>query len=231
MVFDFLRKYSCLERQDPIANEGKTMNERDRLKNISCIVSALLIFCFDVLPFSCAIAQTESGSSEDVIYSLPPGYKEGFRASSDKRLLLEWIPANETAENWSEMYTTQIFKGPAEKSGISAKSFLNALIAEWGAGCKNASTSRGALTTSNGYEEARIYLVCPNSPVTNKPEHTLVKVIRGNHNMYVFQKAFSFDPSDEQFQQAGKYLDTAKICDMALPDRSCANVIKGQASQ
>ena len=56
-------------------------------------------------------------------------------------------------------------------------------------------------------------LTCPTNKQTGKPEWTWFKAIQGNDSFYVVQKAFRFEPSQEQVVEWTKYLRRVSVCD------------------
>jgi len=59
-----------------------------------------------------------------------------------------------------------------------------------------------------------------------KPEYTWFKAIQGNDSFYVVQKAFKFNPSEEQITQWTAFFRSIKVCDSRLKDRPCPKVLK-----
>ena len=47
--------------------------------------------------------------NENLITTAPAGYHVAFQNKGDEGLITEWVPAGETAENWTEMVTVQVF--------------------------------------------------------------------------------------------------------------------------
>src|SRR5512141_3413025 len=48
---------------------------------------------------------------ENLLVTLPDGYKVGHTAKNDKISITEMVPKAESVNNWTEMVTTQIFFG------------------------------------------------------------------------------------------------------------------------
>ena len=58
--------------------------------------------------------------NENLMTSAPAGYHVAFRNKTDEGLITEWVPAGETAENWTEMVTVQVFY----HLGMSPEAFM-----------------------------------------------------------------------------------------------------------
>jgi hypothetical protein len=46
----------------------------------------------------------------------------------------------------------------------------------------------------------------------------------GNDSFYIVQKAFRFEPAQEQISHWLQYLQTVNVCDTRLPDRACPDL-------
>lgn len=158
--------------------------------------------------------------NENLLVTMPPGYKVGFHTQKNTMDMTEMVPAAETVENWTEMVTVQIFhgfKGTAEE-------FKATLEKRWTAACPDGQSAPIASTVENGYPVLVWLLGCPNNPATGKPENAFFKAVQGNDSLYVVQKAFKSIPSKEQSTQWTNYLKTVKVCDSRLSDRACPPV-------
>ena len=49
--------------------------------------------------------------NENLLVTMPPGYKVGYNKREQKALISEMVPAAETVESWTEMVTVQIYFG------------------------------------------------------------------------------------------------------------------------
>ena len=156
--------------------------------------------------------------NENLITTMPPGYQVGFQDKNGQRQIVEWVPAGETVDNWSEMVTVQIFHGLK----VMPDAFMRDLEKRWVASCPGAVPAHTiANVVENGYPSLVWLLDCPKNPATGKPEITWFKAVQGNDSFYVVQKAFKFAPSKEQVTQWVGYLKAAHVCDSRLPDRPC----------
>lgn len=163
---------------------------------------------------SAAMAQLRD---ENLLVSMPEGYKIGFQNKAGGVLITEMVPAGETVENWTEMVTVQILFG----NKIPPVRFEANIKKLWAASCSGSSAHPIFSGDERGYPVALWFLSCPLNKQTGKPEHTWMKAIGGNDSLYVVQKAFKFMPSKEQIDRWMQYLKKAAVCDTRRPDRSC----------
>ncbi len=155
--------------------------------------------------------------NENLLVTVPPGYKIDFQDKKPNSLMNEMVPAAESVNNWTEMVTVQIFY----HLKAAPEQFVDKVASGWKASCPGASTSTIASGPENGYPAGVWLLKCPKNPSTGKPEITWIKAMQGNDSFYVVQKAFKFTPSNDEVVQSMKYLRAVAVCDSRLPDRAC----------
>jgi hypothetical protein len=158
--------------------------------------------------------------NENLLVTIPPGYKIDFKDRKPDRLINEMVPEDQTVGDWTEMVTVQIFYGLK----ATPEAFENRVADGWLKACPGATTSSIVSGPENGYPAGVWLLNCPRNPATGKPEITWTKVMAGNDSLYVVQKAFKFAPSRDQITPWMKYLRDVAVCDSRLPDRACPQV-------
>ncbi len=181
-------------------------------------LSHLLYICLFV-PMIC-LAQL---SDENLLQSLPQGYKIDFQTKQGSMIMTEMVPQTETVDNWTEMITVQIFLGlknatPEQFQAFMAKAWLGA--------CRNGEVAPITKGEENGYPFSIWVQACPLNQATGKPEKTWFKAIKGNDSFYVVQKAFKFDPSKEQIAKWMQYFRSVAVCDTRLADHPCPKLEK-----
>jgi hypothetical protein len=155
---------------------------------------------------------------ENLLVTSPPGYKVGFRDKKADMLMPEFVPAKETAENWTEMVTVRVFFGLK----TTPEQFMGDMEKRWRSACPNAEEPHTvASAPENGYPTLVWLLDCPKNPQTGKPEITWFKAVQGNDSFYLVQKAFKFEPSKEQITRWMGYLRNVGVCDSRIADRAC----------
>lgn len=166
------------------------------------------------LPGVCVAELTD----ENLLQQLPKGYKIDFQTRKGNVILTEMVPQAETVRSWSEMVTTQIFLG---LKAATLEQFQALMVKNWLAVCKGGESASVARGEENGYGIFIWLQKCPLNRSTGRPEITWFKAIKGNDSFYLVQKAFRFEPTNEQIAQWMQYFRTIKVCDTRLADRPC----------
>ena len=173
----------------------------------------LIIFALALLTVLPALAL----ENENLLVTVPPGYKVGFTKRAPNGVVTEMVPAAETVENWTEMVTVQIFFGMKD----SVMGFRLRMEKLWLSSCAGAKSAPVSGGIENGYVTTMWRLSCPLNKQTGKPEMTWFKAIAGNDSFYVVQKAFKFEPPPDKVAEWVAYLNKVSVCDTRLPERNC----------
>lgn len=155
---------------------------------------------------------------ENLLQTLPDGYKIGFQDRQNNMLITEMVPQAETVQNWTEMVTTQVFLGLK----VTPQQFKASIDQGVKAACPGAESVHVTQVEENGYPVSIWMQVCPLNPATGKPEYTWFKAIQGNDSFYVVQKAFRYAPSEEEVVHWMKYFRGVSACDTRLPASPCS---------
>ena len=156
--------------------------------------------------------------NENLLVSLPRGYKVGYQKTTPKGSVSEMVPTNETVESWTEMVTVQIF---LNVRGATPTQYRDRLQKLWSNACADSEFAKVRDGIENGYAALTWMQKCPVHPQSGKPEATWLKAVQGRDSFYLVQKAFKFDPSAEQRREWGKFLEGVRVCDTRLPGRPC----------
>ena len=148
--------------------------------------------------------------NENLLVSMPEGYKIDHQAKQNNMAISEMVPKAESVKNWTEMVTVQIFFG---MKGVTPQEFKARIASGWLKACAEGSVQQVSEARENGYPALVWMLTCPTNKQTGKPEWTWFKAIQGNDSFYVVQKAFRFEPSQEQVVEWTKYLRRVSVCD------------------
>ena len=155
---------------------------------------------------------------EDLLVTLPQGFKVGFQDSRNGMNMQEWVPANETVQNWTEMVTVQIF---LKRADLDPVQFLATMATQWAGACKGSTATPAVTGKANGYASATMLLRCPLLAASGKPETAMIKAIKGADSFYVIQRAARSAPGEPQLAQLKAYLDTVSVCDSRSPAHPC----------
>ncbi len=179
--------------------------------------------CFRaVLPLAAAILYFSAPAraqlqNENLLVTMPDGYKVGFRDKNDTRLISEMVPTGQSVENWTEMLTVQIFYDMK----ATPEQFRQRFAKDWADKCKGSQSNPVGKGDERGYPVSIWIQFCPKNPDTGKPEFTILKAIGGNDSFYVVQKAFRFKPDKAQIQTWSRFLRDVYVCDSRVAGRTC----------
>src|SRR5690348_15133178 len=154
---------------------------------------------------------------ENLLVTMPQGYKVGFQQKKANAQITEMVPSGETVEAWTEMVTVQVFNG---LKGVTPDQLRDRMVKLWSASCADAIAGPPTRAVENGYPIAFWMMTCPLNKQSGKPETTWFKAIQGNDSFYVVQKAFKFDPSQDQIVQWTLYLKKVAVCDTRVTARA-----------
>jgi hypothetical protein len=172
-----------------------------------------------VLILSASSAMAAGGlENENLLVAPPPGYKVGFDTKKPNMVMTEFVPDNETVDDWTEMVTVQVFFGLK----TTPHQFMENTDKLWRGGCPAATEAHTvADAAENGYPTLVWLLDCPKNPKSGKPEITWFKAVQGNDSFYLVQKAFKFMPDKDQINRWMGYLKKVSVCDSRLAERAC----------
>src|SRR5690348_1484537 len=123
---------------------------------------------------------------ENLLVTMPQGYKVGFQQKKSGAQITEMVPSGETVEGWTEMVTVQVFNG---MTGVTPEQFRGRMVQMWSGACADAVAGPPTLAVENGYRIAFWMMTCPLNKASGKPETTWFKAIEGRDSFYVVQKA------------------------------------------
>lgn len=155
---------------------------------------------------------------ENLLVTLPQGFKVVMNESRKGLNMQEWVPAGETVQNWTEMVTIQIFLNRADLDPVR---FLGLMEKQWAEACRGSSATLVTVGKVNGYAAATSLLRCPLLTQTGRPETTMFRAIKGNDSFYLVQRAVRAVPDAARLQQIGQYLDSVSLCDTRRPAHAC----------
>lgn len=159
---------------------------------------------------------------ENLLLSMPDGYKVDFQKRQGNMQITEMVPKAETVSGWTEMLTVQVFHGLKS----TPEQFRDRIAALWAKSCAGAESAPIMSAVEGGYPMTMWLSSCPLNKESGKPELTFMKAIAGKDSFYVVQKAFKFAPSKEQTATWTQYLKKVAVCDTRAPERACPAGIK-----
>lgn len=162
-----------------------------------------------------AVAQLKD---ENLLVSLPDGFKLGHRAAKGPRLIAEYVPNGETVQNWSQMITLQVFRDLARSDPAVLAGNIAAL---WTRGCAGGTAGIVQSFQENGYPATLWRYACPLNTATGQPENMWLKAVGGADALYVVQLAFRLELAASHQEGVLIYLETVSVCDTRTPEHPC----------
>jgi hypothetical protein len=171
--------------------------------------------------FLCLPSAEAQLKGENLLVVPPAGFMVGYSDTANFVSLTEWIPANETVQNWSDMVTVQIFSRRADLNPVP---FLKTLQGQWLAACPGSTPAPVASDKVNGYEAATMLLRCPRLAATSRPETTMFRAIKGKGSLYLVQRAVRSAGTPDEVERMRRYLAQVSVCEAGSPDHPCPDL-------
>jgi len=176
-----------------------------------------------ILAVFCLLAPIDASAqhrlaNENLLETLPSGFKLGSQSSRGALKSTEFVPQAETVTGWSELITTEVFFGT---KNLEPASFLSQMGERWLASCPGSRPDIIHTGQANGYAVSMLLLRCERVLTTDLPENTLVRAIAGNDSFYVVQYAFRSTLSPDKLSKATNFLASVNVCDTRSPSHPC----------
>ncbi|MEQ8660102.1 MAG: hypothetical protein RLW62_04735 [Gammaproteobacteria bacterium] len=187
---------------------------------MSCRPFAIaLLTCLLPAAFGAHGAQPQG---EQLLFAKPEDWHEVFAEVEDNLSTNEYVPADQSAENWKEMVTVQVIFGMAD---ANPDGVLSRIVRHLEDGCPGFSAQPIELGGTGDYPTLAVMLMCPKNPESGHGDFILVRGIAGKESFYILQKAWRvppFEPDsappvslDERKFWLG-YLAYLTVCDPGL---------------
>ena len=159
-----------------------------------------------------------AAQDENLVVPIPAGFKVVTQSHDDRVALTEMVPNAESAGQWTQMVTTQIYFG---KQGLSFDTYKADMEQRWKAGCDATASAPVAAAKENGYD-FRIWLQsCRFNDPSRPPESAWFKMIQGNDNTYIVQVTSHVEMAPSLVKQWMLYLQRVMVCDARLQQLAC----------
>jgi hypothetical protein len=157
-------------------------------------------------------------NGENLLTSLPAGFKIGFQAVKGPMTIAEYVPTAETVQDWSQMVTVQVFHNAP---GADPDGLAGGVKGGWMGACPGSDVRKIKDGTENGYRFSLWLFMCAQNPGTGKPENMFAKIISGNDSLHSVQYAYRTAMTREMIPPTMKYLETVQVCDTRKSDHPC----------
>ncbi len=169
-----------------------------------------------------------AAAEERFIVPRPAGWKMVFSTSQPKLTMMEFVPAAESVDDWTQMVTSQTFVGARN---VSVERYLERIAVEAKKVCDDVAVTPIRSATVNGQPAALMTQFCTRYAKTGKGEITLYKVIQGRDALYIAYRSWRGAPFQSGTQPVPRadldawvdYLNRVTVCDTADSARACPN--------
>ncbi|HEY5598133.1 MAG TPA: hypothetical protein VIK47_04945 [Kiloniellales bacterium] len=131
------------------------------------------------------------GGDEVYIAGLPAGWRKQAEASDALGHRADWLPPDQTLENWRDRLTVQLI---ADVAGQAPERFLDNLAALSTDSCEAVMVTEVQSASVNGYPAAARLIACTRDKQTGKGNVALYRVVAGARALYVLQRAYRLPP-------------------------------------
>ena len=166
-----------------------------------------------------------------------PNWKVVFEKPSPRHYIMEWVPAGQTLETWTEMITVQGLKDLARQPNLKAESVLGTLAGQIQKVCVPKFIGRSlGNSTIDSFEASRALIGCGELPADHptgikkgQGEIGYYIAIKGTNDVYVIHRSMrgaAFEPAALPVSQADldrweQELQPIKLCESNVPHAEC----------
>jgi hypothetical protein len=200
------------------------------------VLVSLLLSAHPTVSWAQGIASLPQG---EFLFATPPaGWVVGYHARQGNASIVEYVPAGQTVQNWTEMVTVQVWHGP--QPSLDPKEFVLRIAGRFQRVCKTLQVSPPSVRQISGYDNASLALECRDPDRSQAPAQVLsksieflaVRAIRGRDGFYVIQRAWHGDTeqpdapmkSEATLNEWRRYLSQVEVCDTRDPALDCSTL-------
>ena len=165
-------------------------------------------------------------TGEQLLASAPEGWKQVYGTSAPGLRLAEYIPDEDSEDNWREKISFESLRGDPLPDPID---FVNGISTDQEGTCNGFESYSTFTGHENGYPTAVQFLVCSRSKLLDRSQVTMIKAIQGNDFFYVISRALRQAPlapgaqalTEETVAAWSLYLRAISLCDPGRPEHPC----------
>ncbi|NJN52167.1 MAG: hypothetical protein HC809_10740 [Gammaproteobacteria bacterium] len=166
-------------------------------------------------------------SGERLLAQPPINWQQVFRSDRPGGRLVEYVPDDAAAGDWSEKLAFESFT--ADQFPLP-QDLIGQIGADQEATCEKLTNTQTFAGDENGYATAVHLLVCFVNKLTNQGQVSLIKAIRGDGHFYVITMAARTQPMEldnelplppELVAQWAAYLGAIRVCNPDAPAHPC----------
>ncbi len=160
---------------------------------------------------------------------VPPiaGWIEAYRAAGNGIKLVEYVPAGQSVDSWSQMATIEVFFG---HGGTKPNDLKQKVVEGFRQNCESLHVEDLGVGTASSLPAARWVTYCSKVKQLGKGEITYFQAIGGKDHFYLVQRIWRGAPFDlakplpipqSMLKAWEAYLDQTSVCDSRDPKRPC----------
>jgi hypothetical protein len=160
---------------------------------------------------------------------VPPlvGWVQAYSAAGNGIKLVEYVPAGQTVDAWSQMATVEVFFG---RGGMKPRDLEQRVAEGFRENCAASHVEDLGAGMSSGLPAARWVTYCSQVKQLGKGEITYFQAISGKDHFYLVQRIWRGTPFDiakplpipqTLLKEWEAYLDQVSVCDSRDPKRPC----------
>ena len=166
-------------------------------------------------------------SPERLLAEPPSGWLQSFRTETPGIRMVEFVPAQTNADEWTEKVSFESFSDPPLPDPIE---LLKSIADDQRKACKKFSDHETFSGVENDYPTSVRLFVCRANPLNNQGQLTLVKTIRGDSHFYVITRAKRVPPIESDgdmpippatMAEWSVYLRAITVCNDTDPRHPC----------
>lgn len=188
-----------------------------------------------LLPSAAAQAQSPGGDgAERYFLGIPPSWSEASRHAAPGAEVVVYVPQGQTARDWTDMLTVQVFRG---MTALPAESFYERTRRAYQETCADARAGTMQTGLSNDYPAAFWVLGCGRHGAAGMGETSFFRLVQGDRGLYLAQRAWRTAPygadeappvSPDQQQEAMRLLGSFGVCDPSVAGHPCPATASGR---
>lgn len=180
-------------------------------------MAANMLACLPLLGLVAGSANADT-RGERLLLPIPQDFRIVARDNNASMGMVSLVPNDQTAQHWSRMVTTRIFR---DTKATSFTAYRDEMQRAWKDGCDVVNIDYSSTGATNGYPLQLWVQSCRFRNPQSKPSIAILKMIQGRDQAYVTQVVFRYVPDSAEIAQWSSYLDQMSVCDPRVKGREC----------
>jgi len=186
----------------------------------------IVMFCSGCASENAPLADAPILIGEKLIAEPPTGWQNIYSLNNDATRLTDFVPADETKDDWS---TKISFEAHKSLSDIDPITIVMGELERIGETCELVESFNLFSGEENNYPTSVRLTFCGENAHSNRGEISLTKSIQGNDYLYIIKLLHLVDPftdknmgvSEEQIAGWAQYFSSISVCDDTAAEHAC----------